>query len=240
MCLIALAYKVHPDYPLILAANRDEFRDRPADPAGWWADKPSIFGGRDRLAGGTWLGITRQGRFAAVTNHRDLHLPQRQGPSRGALVVQALEAGIDPQATAVYAGFNLLHGPVNALRYHNNVEPADVPLVPGIHGLSNAFLNTPWPKLQRAVQAMADLLDPRAMPDVDALFHLLADAEPAPDDALPRTGLPLEMERLVSSVMINGADHGTRCSTVLLADAEGHVHFTERTWPGGAEVVGAW
>jgi uncharacterized protein with NRDE domain len=229
MCLIALAYKHHPDYPLIVAANRDEVRDRPAAPAAWWADLPEIFAGRDLLACGTWLGITRQGRFAAVTNHRDLSRPPVRGPSRGALVTQALLADIDPRTTGAYAGFNLVHGPLHALRYHNNVQPADAPLPPGIHGLSNAFLNTPWPKVQRAVQALADAIDPRTMPDVDELFHLLNDAEPAPDQALPDTGLPLEMERLVSSVLITGKDYGTRCSTVLLVDADGHVHFEERT-----------
>ncbi len=240
MCLIALAYKQHPDYPLILAANRDEFRSRPAAPAGWWADRPDVFAGRDLQAGGTWLGLTRQGHFAALTNHRDLHLPQTQGPSRGALVVQALQGDMDPAATGIYAGFNLLYGPLDALRYHNNVQPVDMPLAPGIHGLSNAFLNTPWPKVRRAVQAMSDALDPGTTPDVDALFHLLADAEPAPDQALPRTGLSLEMERMVSSVHIPGQDYGTRCSTVLLMDTGGRVHIQERTWPTGEEVLANW
>jgi uncharacterized protein with NRDE domain len=240
MCLIALAYKVHPLYPLIVVANRDEFRQRPAAPAAWWADRPEIFAGRDLQAGGTWMGLTLSKRFAAITNHRDLSRPQVQGPSRGRLVVQALEQGIDPGATGGYAGFNLIHGPIDALRYHNNVQPADMPLRPGFHGLSNAFLDTPWPKVRRAVQALEDRIDPRSAPDVEALFALLNDAEPAPDNALPRTGLPLEMERLVSSVMINGADYGTRCSTVVLVDAAGHVHFSERTWPGGVTVEARW
>ncbi len=240
MCLIALAYKHHPDYPLIVAANRDEVRDRPAAPAAWWTDRPEIFAGRDLLACGTWMGITRQGRFAAVTNHRDLHAPVRPpvpGASRGALVTQALLGGIDPRATGSYAGFNLVHGPLQALRYHNNVQPADAPLPPGIHGLSNAFLNTPWPKVQRAVQALADAIDPRAMPDVDELFHLLNDAEPAPDQALPDTGLPIDLERAASSVFIAGDHYGTRCSTVLLVDADGHVHFEERTTGHAGTVV---
>src|SRR5690606_35589756 len=156
MCLIALAYKVHPLYPLIVVANRDEFRQRPAAPAAWWADRPEIFAGRDLQAGGTWMGLTLSKRFAAITNHRDLSRPQVQGPSRGRLVVQALEQGIDPGATGGYAGFNLIHGPIDALRYHNNVQPADMPLRPGFHGLSNAFLDTPWPKVRRAVQALED------------------------------------------------------------------------------------
>ena len=236
MCLIVLAYRVHPQYPLVLAANRDEFRDRPALPAHWWPDHPLIFAGRDERAQGTWLGITRQGHFAAITNHRDLTRPLVQGPSRGELVVQALNADIAPRATAHYAGFNLLYGSLNALRYHNNVEPTDTALEPGVHGLSNAFLDTPWFKVQRARQALTAVIDPGHPPVTEDLFALLDDAEPAPDAQLPSTGLSLEMERLVSSVSIPGTDYGTRSSTVLLVRADGHVTFHERTWPGGSRV----
>lgn len=191
------------------------------------------------------MGITRSGRFAALTNHRDLHRmptplqqgsPRQQGPSRGLLVRNALNGALDVRNTAAYEGFNLLYGTVNALRYHNNVEPADAPLAPGVHGLSNAFLNTPWPKVERAKAGMEQLLNTSDDALVDALFALLHDAVPAHDSQLPDTGLPLPMERAVSPIFISTDGYGTRCSTVVLVDAEGHVYFEERT-VGGGKVV---
>ncbi len=238
MCLIVLAYKVHPRYPLVLAANRDEFRIRPAEPAHWWNDAPHILAGRDLQAGGTWMGITRNGRFAALTNYRDLHRPPKQGPSRGLLVRDALEGTLDLTATAAYEGFNLLHGTVDALRYHNNIEPTDAPLSPGVHGLSNAFLDTPWPKVQAAKSGLEELLQGPDMALTDGLFALLRDERPATDAQLPETGLPLPMERAVSSIFIDTPGYGTRCSTVVLVDAEGKVYFEERTVGGGKVVEG--
>jgi len=232
MCLIALAYKVHPRFPLILAANRDEFLDRPTEPAHWWKDAPDILAGRDQRAGGTWLGFTRNGRFAAITNYREMRMNFPAGPSRGVLVREALEHGIDPKSTKAYAGFNLIYGSVNSLRYHNNIKGADEALTPGIHGLSNHFLNTPWPKVVKAEHGMKELLE---LPDADlpeALFTLLTDDAIAPDEKLPDTGLPLEMERAASSIFIRTPGYGTRCSTVLLVDAEGQVIFQELSFPG--------
>lgn len=232
MCLIALAYKVHPRFPLIVAANRDEFLDRPAETARFWPDAPDILAGRDLQAGGTWLGITRQGRFAAITNHRDLHHPAPPGPSRGLLVRAALEQGIDTSGTGVYAGFNLLYGPVDGLHYHNNVQPAGAELAPGIHGLSNAFLNTPWPKVEKAKQAMDALLQHEGPALAEGLFRLLADERRAPDSSLPATGLPLEQERAASAIFIRSPRYGTRCSTVVLVDGQGQVRFYERSLGG--------
>lgn len=232
MCLIALAYKVHPRFPLIVAANRDEFLDRPAEAARFWLDVPNILAGRDLLAGGTWLGITRQGRFAAITNHRDLHHPVLPGPSRGLLVRAALEHDLDTSGTGVYAGFNLLYGPVDTLHYHNNVQPEGAALVPGIHGLSNAFLNTPWPKVEKAKQAMETLLPLEGPALVEGLFRLLADERLAPDARLPATGLPLEQERAASAIFIRSPHYGTRCSTVVLVDGQGLVLFLERSREG--------
>jgi uncharacterized protein with NRDE domain len=213
MCLIALAYKIHPRFPLIVAANRDEFLERPTESAHFWKDAPDILAGRDERAGGTWMGITRKGRFAAITNYRDLRMKTTAGPSRGLLVREALEHGIDPGTTKTYAGFNLIYGTVDGLRYHNNIEGTDEALQPGIHGLSNHFLDTPWPKVVKAKQE---------------LEHALS---------LPDTGLPLEMERAASSIFIRSAGYGTRCSTVVLMDAEGKVQFEERTWPHGKKVT---
>jgi uncharacterized protein with NRDE domain len=237
VCLITFAYKVHPRFPLIVAANRDEFRDRPAAPAAWWSDGSGILAGRDLRAGGTWLGMTQQGRFAALTNHRDLSRPLLGGPSRGALVRNALMGSFSTDGTAAFDGFNLLYGTVGALRYHNNIDASDTLLNPGLHGLSNALLNTPWPKVERAKAALEKALH---LPDEDlvsALFALLRDDEPAPVEDLPTTGLRLDMERAVSSIFIDTPGYGTRCSTVLLVNGLGRAHFEERSWPSGTSVV---
>ena len=227
MCLIVLAYKVHPRYPLVLTANRDEFLDRPTAPAHFWADKPHVFAGRDKLAGGTWMAVARNGRFAALTNYRDVRLPMTAGPSRGMLVTHALEHGLKGHDTGVYAGFNLLYGEVGALHYHNNIDGRHMPLAPGIHGLSNHLLNTDWPKVERARSGMEAALD---MKDGlrEALFGLLADERPAPDERLPDTGLGLEQERALSPIHIRTKGYGTRCSTVILVDHTGRVEVEER------------
>ena len=227
MCLIAFAYKVHPHFPLIVAANRDEFLDRPADPARFWPAEPHVLAGRDRKAGGTWLGITTSGRFAALTNYRDLRLPRVDGPSRGGLVRRALEAGFVPQGTSVLEGFNLLYGPVGALRYHSNVNGADEEIAPGVHGLSNHLLDTSWPKVERAKKMLGAIIA-EEKPSTDALFALLADGALAPDDQLPDTGLDVLRERALSSIRIATDGYGTRCSTVLLVDSSGQVFFEER------------
>lgn len=237
MCLIALAYKAHQEFPLIVAANRDEDPQRPAEPAHFWPDAPNLLAGRDLKAGGTWLGITRQGRFAAITNYRDMRLPvPAHAPSRGALVRQALENRFSPEGTEAYAGFNLLHGPVGALRYHNNITGEDTALKPGIHGLSNAFLDTPWPKVTQAKQLLQAALHLPQDELTAALFKLLAIEEKAPPNALPDTGLPVEAERSASSIFITSPVYGTRCSTVLLVSTHGGVFFEEITYPGKGRV----
>ena len=245
MCLIAIAYQVDPRFPLILAANRDEFLDRPAEPAHFWKDAPDILAGRDERGGGTWLGVTRTGRIAAITNYRDMRMNFPPGPSRGLLVREALEEGVDTSATQVYAGFNLIHGTCTDLRYHNNIEGTAIALQPGIHGLSNHFLDTPWPKVEKAKHELEKLVEISGRTSVDAranaelagsLFSLLADDSIAPDDALPDTGLPLEVERAVSSIFIRTPDYGTRCSTVILVDTKGNVYFEERSVPEGRVV----
>jgi uncharacterized protein with NRDE domain len=231
--LIALAYRVHPRFPFIIAANRDEFMNRPAQPAHFWSDAPHLLAGRDLRAGGTWLGITRTGRFTAITNYRDLRRSPVHGPSRGQLVRAALDGVIDPSATGVYEGFNLFHGTLDALRYHNNIQPADEPLAPGIHGLSNHFLDTPWPKVEHAKAEMRRLVEGADAELIPGLFALLSDDTIAPDELLPDTGLPLPLERVASSIFIRSVGYGTRCSTMVLVDRDGRVHFEERTTGGG-------
>lgn len=235
MCLITLAYKAHPHYPLIVAANRDEFLERPALPAHFWSDAPHILAGRDQRAGGTWLGITTTGRFAALTNYRDLRRPVVNGLSRGALVRTALEhdvLNVDPKH---FDGYNLIYGPIGALRYTNNIAGTDAPLSAGIHGLSNHLLDTPWPKVVRARDAFARAIAVDE-PSVEDLFALLRDPVPAADGELPDTGLDLPRERALSSAFIATEGYGTRCSTVVLVRADGEVRFEERTYAPQGEV----
>jgi uncharacterized protein with NRDE domain len=236
MCLLLIAWKTHPRYRLILAGNRDEFHDRPAAPLNWWQDDPRILAGRDLKAGGTWLGVARSGRFGVVTNYRDLMAPVEGAPSRGNLVPRFLTGATSPKeflddlrgAAMRYSGFNLLVGGSRALYYFSNRGPkAPTALAPGVYGLSNHLLNTPWPKLTRTRAAFAAAINE---PDVtpDSLFAILADREPAPADDLPSTGLPPDWERVVSSPFIVNERYGTRCSSVLMVERNGRTILHER------------
>lgn len=232
MCLIAIAWQAHPDYPLVVAANRDEWRDRPAVPAHWWTDHPGLLAGRDLKAGGTWMGITKGGRFAAVTNFRDPSDRDSTALSRGSLVTEFLLgeetpagflAGLAARA-ARYNGFNLLAGDGRTLLYFGSREGEVRAVEPGVHALSNHLLDEPWPKVRRARAALQ-----AAVGDGDeALFAMLSDATPAPDHELPDTGVGVERERMLSPILIAGAAYGTRASTVLRATRDA-VRFEERT-----------
>lgn len=228
MCLVVLAYKVHPAFPLIVLANRDEFLDRPALPAHAWQDAPHIFAGRDLQAGGTWLGVTRSGRFAALTNYRDLTVVPRNGPSRGALVRRALDQDIAAADTVEYERFNLIHGEVDALRYINNVDGADRVLEPGVHGLSNHLLDTPWPKVERAKKDLSRIISSSAAEPTENLFAAMMRTDRAPDEHLPDTGVPLELERALSAAFISLPGYGTRCTTLVTVNDNGRVFFEER------------
>ena len=231
MCLLVLAHRVHARYPFILASNRDEFLERPTEPAHFWADRPELLAGRDVRAGGTWLGITRTGRFAILTNHRDTRKPKVQGRSRGLLMLDALDGEqLDEQER--YEGYNLIQGPVGALRYRNNVDGADHFLPAGIHTLSNAVLNTPWPKTVRARERFAEVIRDND-PSIEDLFAMLRDETRAPDHELPDTGVGLEWERALSAIMIRTPDYGTRCSTVITIDTDDRVIFEERDHASG-------
>lgn len=229
MCLILLAYKVHPNFPLIVAANRDEFHDRPTSSAHFWPEYPDLLAGKDLKGKGTWLGITRAGRFAALTNYRDMSRPTVEGPSRGLLVRDVLLEDRGMTGTDVMEGFNLIHGPIDALRYHSNVSHFDQVLSVGFHGVSNHFLDTPWPKVVKANGRFERALD-RTQPDLEDFFELLKDRTVASDDQLPETGVGLKWERVLSSAFIDAENYGTRCSTVLMIDHSGHVYFEERTY----------
>jgi uncharacterized protein with NRDE domain len=239
MCLILVAWQAHPDYPLVVAANRDEFFARRSASADFWGDAPKILAGRDLEAGGTWLGITRDGRFAALTNYRDPSRHRENAPSRGRLVADFLagamgiDAYLDGLDPAACNGFNLLLGDGQRLVAYGNVARQRHELAPGVYGLSNALLDTPWPKVGAGKTALAAAL--AALPDETALFRLLRDDRRHPDETLPATGVSLEWERLLSAAFIRSPDYGTRCSTVLKLGAGGTVSFDEQTWlPGGA------
>jgi uncharacterized protein with NRDE domain len=242
MCLVAFATDT-ADHHLVVAANRDELHGRPASPAGWWSDAPAVFGGRDLDKGGTWLAISRRGRFAAVTNVRRGG-PHRGERSRGALCSSFVE-GEDDAASfartvsekgAHYGPFNLLVGSGGPLAYASSEHPDGARVLsPGVHALSNAAVDTPWPKVVRATHAMKEAL--QLPPDAarDHLFAMLADRAPAQDDALPATGVSRELERLLSAVFLVGPTYGTRCSTVLQHRRDGEIRFEERRFaPSGA------
>lgn len=236
MCLLVLAWKSHPRYRLVLAGNRDEFHDRAAAPLNWWQDDPRILGGRDLKAGGTWLGVARSGRFGIVTNYRDLQAPVEGAPSRGNLVPRFLTGATSPKeflddlrgAALRYSGFSLLVGGTRALYYFSNRGPqAPTALAPGVYGLSNHLLDTPWPKLTRTRERFTQLL---AGPEIAAedVFALLNDRETAPLDDLPSTGLPSDWERVVSAPFIVNERYGTRCSSLLLVERNGRTVLHER------------
>lgn len=244
MCLIALAWRARDDLPLLIAANRDEWRERPAKPAHWWPDRPELLAGRDLEAGGTWMGVTRNGRFAAVTNFRDPSDKRATARSRGMLVTQFLLgdetpgrflSGLSPSAHE-YNGFNLIVGDGAGLFYYGSREGVPRAIEPGVHALSNHILDEPWPKVIAARIAMDRALDEKD--PAAALFEMLSDRSTAPDATLPNTGVRLEWERRLSSALITGADYGTRASTVVAIDAKGRVRFEERTRDESGAVVG--
>src|SRR5215475_6665728 len=236
MCLILFAYRAHPAYRLVVAANRDEWFQRPTAPAAFWADAPDILAGRDLEQGGTWLGVTRHGRFAAITNFRDPGNHRADAPSRGGLVSAFLRAEIAPAAyleqlrpdASAYNGFSLLVGDRTSLGYLSNREGRIRDLEPGIYGLSNDLLDVQWPKVQLGKQRLAAWLDDDRRPE--ALLALLDDTRAAPDAALPRTGVSLEWERRLSSLRIVGEGYGTRSSTALVIGSAGEIRFVERSF----------
>jgi len=246
MCLAVVAVDAHPRYALVVAANRDEYHARPTAPAHWWDDRSprDLFAGRDLEAGGTWLGITRRGRWAFVTNVREPGLREIAAPSRGGLVVQVLDDPRDPvaalsgaHADTRYNGYNLIAGDVARAAWISNRAPALRLLAPGVHGVSNARLDTPWPKLERAKAGMAAWTRDGSG-DIAPLLDLLADRAQPPDDALPATGVPLEWERLLSSPFIVSPRYGTRSSTVVALSRAGDVTFSERTFDAAGRATG--
>ncbi len=240
MCLIFVGHRHQRRYPLVIAANRDEFYARPTAPAAFWDDAPDLLAGRDLLGHGTWLGVTRAGRFAAVTNFRSAAEPHKDAPSRGALVSGFLTSRADPRSylealerTAHrYNGFNLLVGDGEQLCFYSNREGVVRTLAPGLCGLSNHLLDTPWPKVVQGKRRLQALLDAPEWSEQRA-FELLFDREPAPEAELPDTGVSRAYERALSAIFIEGGVYGTRSSTVLTRNDQGAVRFVERTYEPG-------
>jgi uncharacterized protein with NRDE domain len=236
MCLVLVVWRAHPQYPCVVAANRDEFHARPTARAAWWSEQPRLLAGRDLTAGGTWLGITRAGRFAALTNFRDATQRRVPVPSRGALVTSLLESNAPvseclEQLRSVggdYNGFNVIFSDGERLGIYESVLGTGRELGPGIYGLSNHLLDTPWPKVQNAKSRLAAALTDIA--DTAPLLALLRDDEPAPDAQLPQTGVSVDWERLLSSAFVHSADYGTRCSTIIRIAQRGRAYFDEWSW----------
>ena len=227
MCLIVLGFQVHENVPLLVAANRDEFHARPTRDADWWPDMPDVLAGRDLQAGGTWLGVHRSGRFAAVTNYHDDHPPPTTLESRGRLVTDYLRGTLDPMVYLqtiegdAFAGFNLLLGDTSTLGYLTNRGIGVRELPPGIYGLSNASLDSSWDKVERSKERLAALV---ALGDADdpALFELLAD----------------NGDGSIRAPFVIDADYGTRCSTIVRAGSSGRWHFRERRFAPDGNTTG--
>lgn len=243
MCLIIFAYQASSEYPLIVAANRDEFYTRPTTQASLWQESPAstrLLAGQDKLAGGTWLGITRSGRFAAVTNIRDPSQAELKTRSRGELTRNFLLGTMAPAAYCEklaasfdqYAGYNLLVGDPNELYYVNNFSGRSEKLEPGIYGLSNGDLDSDWPKVNLGKQRLGALIDAPESLATDQLIELMRDPQPADDSQLPDTGIGKELERSLSSAFIINPErlYGTVCSSALLLEGSGKLRFSEQNY----------
>ncbi len=233
MCLILFSYLKHPRYRLVLAGNRDEFYERPTRSAAFWEEDKNILAGKDLQAGGTWLGITRTGRFAAITNYREPDAFKPGSPSRGKLISGFLQEDSKPcdylrgvaARSSLYNGFNILAGDAEKLCYFSNRNGGVKELAPGIYGLSNHLLDTPWPKVSLGKKLLGSALNGDILPE--EIFRILGDSTKPGDSELPKTGVSLEWERILSSIFIVSPVYGTRSSTLITIDYDGNVNFIE-------------
>ncbi len=247
MCLIIFLYDKHPDYRCILAANRDEFYDRPTSPLAFWDDSPAVLAGRDLKGKGPWLGITKNCRIAAITNFREPALFKPDAPSRGLLVSDYLTGTKTPEIYLKhiktigyrYNGFNLLLGDSNGLYYYSNKMDQIKELKPGLYGLSNHLLDTSWPKVEKGKTGLKKLLAGKKQINTEDIFSLLADRTFVPDDRLPDTGIGLKWEQILSSLFITSDIYGTRSSSIVLIDRSHEASLAERSFipgkPGSVE-----
>lgn len=237
MCLILFAYNSHPQYQLVVAANRDEFYKRPTRQGAFWQENPDILAGKDLQEGGTWMGVSVMGRFAALTNYRDPSSYKTQAPSRGHLVYNYLSSSIAPEAYIenlpdggeAYNGFNLLLGNGESLYYYSNRERLIREVATGVHGLSNSLLDVPWPKVSKGIKALTDVLQHDDI-KAEQLFAIMADQEQPDDQDLPQTGVGLERERMLAPTFVSSPNYGTKLTTIILVDRNHNVQFWERSF----------
>jgi uncharacterized protein with NRDE domain len=236
MCLILLALRQHPQYPVVIITNRDEYYERPSEPAHFWPDHPNLLAGRDQKAGGTWLGINKNGHFAAVTNFREGTETSKHLLSRGELATRFLLSNKSPQVYLAelkerqdqFSGFNLILSDGKSFHFFSNRADNIGEMDAGYHGLSNGKLNEDWPKVRRGKLALQDVLESQI--NTKNLMTILSNQEHALDNELPSTGISKEMERVLSSRFIHSRTYGTRCSTVVTIDQSGQVNFHERSF----------
>jgi uncharacterized protein with NRDE domain len=237
MCLILFAYQAHETYKLIVAANRDEFYNRPTAAVHYWQDHPDVLAGRDLNKMGTWMGVTTAGRFAALTNYRNPKESTDGKRSRGELVADFLINNERPESYMqeaankrnAYPGYNLLTGDANKLYYYSNIEDKIQQLKPGVYGVSNHLLNTAWPKVEHGKAGLSTLISENKGDLTEQLLTLLQTADPAPNEMLPQTGVSLEWERTLSPIFIKSEGYGTRSSTVMLM-TEKEIYYKERVY----------
>ena len=238
MCLILFSYDTHPFYRMILAANRDEYYNRPTAPVSFLDHAPDVLGGLDLKHNCMWLGVTRTGRLAAITNFRDPGLEMSHAPSRGFLVKEFLLGKKSPQSYLQqiksvgdrYNGFNLLVGDRTDLFYYSNRGNGIQKIKPGTYGLSNHLMDTPWPKIAKGKGALKRLLESNEKIDTEDIFAMLKEGAIPPDDLLPNTGVDLDWERTLSPLFITSELYGTRSSSIVLIERGGDITFTERTF----------
>lgn len=237
MCLLLLSFKTNPNYKLIIAANRDEFYERPTASLNMWENHPELFAGKDLKEKGTWLGITKNGRIAAITNYRDMASIKNDAPTRGKLVTDFLLNDMNPEEysdillekAAIYNGYNIIYGNIDSLYYFSNINKKSMNLSAGIFGLSNHLLDSPWPKVIKGKTIFSKILE-EPEPSKDKLFDLLRDNEIYPDETLPETGLGKEVERMVSPIFTVTEKYGTRSSSVIFVDNDNNIEFTEKSY----------
>ena len=238
MCLILISYNMHPEYRLILAANRDEFYNRPTRQLGFWNNTPDILAGKDLRGGGTWLGVTKSGRLSAITNYRDPATLKDDASSRGELVTDFLKGKTAPKsymehikrAVNRYNGFNLFAADISDFYYYSNMEQIVKKIKPGVYCISNHLLDTPWPKVEKAKGLFKSIVTVNSKIDPEQLFIVLEDKIRPSEDQLPDTGVGIEWERRLSSIFIRSKLYGTRSSSIILYDRTGHITFIERTF----------
>ena len=244
MCLIFLSYQQHPEYPLIVLANRDEFYRRPTEQASYWSND-DVLAGKDIEGGGTWLGLNQNGKLAMLTNYRDLKNIKANAPTRGKLVSNFLQGDFNPeqylmaldQSAPLYNGYNIILGTVHDPWYYSNYQRKIYRLGSGLYGLSNELLDSPWPKVVNGKASVNAALQSSKI-DREALFDLMRNAHQANDDELPDTGIGLSKERALSPMFISTPDYGTRCTTLIMMNTSGEVTFEERTYvPDNTQVA---